>query len=96
MAVPLGIVLTWFGYALSYYGWNRITGGNDTFVSLIWPGKYAPTPRDSDKVSGGAAAPAAAAGSQSPAKAPAQQGTNPYVATPTGSTAAFGGGAVHP
>jgi hypothetical protein len=42
----IGIVLLWAGYSLAYYGFDRITGGNDTFVSLIWPGKYAPTTRD--------------------------------------------------
>lgn len=43
----VGLALTWAGYCVAYYGWNRITGGNDTFVSLIWPGRYAPTNRDS-------------------------------------------------
>lgn len=45
MAV-VGIVLLWGGYALAYYGYNRITGGNDTFYSLVWPGAYTPTMRD--------------------------------------------------
>lgn len=45
MAV-FGFVVLWLGYATAYYGYNRITGGNDTFVSLIWPGRYTPTARD--------------------------------------------------
>jgi hypothetical protein len=44
--VTVGIALGWFGYAIGYYGWNRITGGNDTFHSLIWPGAYKKTTRD--------------------------------------------------
>jgi hypothetical protein len=93
VAVPLGIALVWLGYSIGYYGWNRITGGNDTFTSLVYPGRYSPTTRDSGA---GGPAPAAAPGSQSPAKAPAQQGTNPNVQTPTGATSAATGGAVHP
>lgn len=34
------------GYAAMFYGYNRLTGGNDTFKSLVWPGAYKPTPRD--------------------------------------------------
>jgi hypothetical protein len=46
--VPVvGFVLLWFGYAVAYYGYNQITKGNDSFISLIWPGRYSPTPRDS-------------------------------------------------
>jgi hypothetical protein len=44
-AVP--IVLAWFGYSVLYYGLNTVTGGNESFMSLIWPGRYAPVPRDS-------------------------------------------------
>lgn len=44
--MTIAVALLWAGYSVSYYGWNRITGGNDKFVSLIWPGKYAPTARD--------------------------------------------------
>lgn len=40
------MTLLWFGYAVGYYGYNRITGGNDSFISLIWPGRYTPTTRD--------------------------------------------------
>lgn len=42
----IGIILAWFGYSVFYYGLNTVTGGNDGFVSLIWPGRYTPTPRD--------------------------------------------------
>jgi hypothetical protein len=52
MTIAFGLV--WLGYGVAYYGWNRITGGNDKFVSLIWPGKYSPTARDSG--AGGTAA----------------------------------------
>lgn len=48
MAVPLGIVLLWLGYSIGYYGYNKITGGNDKFINLIYPGRYTPTPRDGD------------------------------------------------
>lgn len=47
----LGIALAWLGYSVFYYGYNLITGGNDSFVSLIWPGRYTPTPRDSGSTS---------------------------------------------
>ena len=40
MAVPLGIVLVWLGYAAGYYGYSRLKGGNNSFVSLVWPGRY--------------------------------------------------------
>ena len=46
MGAAIGIVLGWAGYAIFYYGLNRITGGNDTFHSLVWPGAYTPTTRD--------------------------------------------------
>jgi hypothetical protein len=42
----IGIVFLWFGYGVAYYGFNRITGGNDSFRSLMWPGAYNATPRD--------------------------------------------------
>ncbi|HUO47988.1 MAG TPA: hypothetical protein VMU09_04060 [Acidimicrobiales bacterium] len=44
--VGLGIVAAWLGYCLAYHGFDRITGGNDGFVSLIWPGRYTVTARD--------------------------------------------------
>jgi hypothetical protein len=43
---PVGIVGAWLGYALFFYGLNLVKSGNDGFMSLIWPGKYKPTPRD--------------------------------------------------
>lgn len=45
--VGIGIVLAWFGYAVLYYGINQITGGNESFASLVVPGRYAPVARDS-------------------------------------------------
>jgi hypothetical protein len=50
--VTIALGLLWVGYSVSYYGWNRITGGNNTFVSLVWPGRYSPVARDDG--SGGA------------------------------------------
>lgn len=47
MAVPFGVAFLWLGYSLLYYGYNRITGGNDKFVDLIYPGRYHPVTRDS-------------------------------------------------
>ena len=44
--MTIGIGLLAAGYAIGYYGWNRITGGNDTFKSLVWPGAYKPATRD--------------------------------------------------
>ena len=41
-----GIGALWLGYGVLYYGYNRITGGNDKFISLLWPGRYSPTARD--------------------------------------------------
>jgi len=46
VGAAIGIVLLWGGYCVAYYGWNRITGGNDSFRSLVWPGDYKPTTRD--------------------------------------------------
>ncbi len=45
-AFSIAIGILWAGYSIGYYGWNRITGGNDTFVSLVRPGRYKPTTRD--------------------------------------------------
>jgi hypothetical protein len=44
--VVIGIGILWAGYAVAYYGFNRITGGNDSFASLVWPGRYNATARD--------------------------------------------------
>lgn len=51
----IGIVLMWAGYSVFYYGYNSLTGGNDSFLSLIWPGDYKPTARDSGSTAGGGA-----------------------------------------
>lgn len=82
--LAIGFGVFWIGYSVGYYGWNRITGGNDTFKSLVWPGAYKPTARD------GGTAPAAS----SPAPSVAGQGTNPSA----GGSSGFGGasGAIHP
>ena len=42
----VGIVLAWAGYSIFYYGLNTVKGGNESFMSLIWPGKYQPAARD--------------------------------------------------
>lgn len=44
MTIAIGLLFV--GYAIGYYGWNRITGGNDSFKSLVWPGAYKPATRD--------------------------------------------------
>ena len=44
--MTIAIIALLLGYGVAYYGWNRITGGNDKFVNLMWPGKYVPTTRD--------------------------------------------------
>ena len=56
--LTIPIALLWGGYAIGYYGWNRITGGNDKFVSLVWPGKWKLTPRDDGSASTPPPAPA--------------------------------------
>ena len=67
MGAAIGIVVLWAGYSIAYYGWNRITGGNDSFRSLIWPGDYKPTTRDSGS---GGGAPGPGAPGQPPALPP--------------------------
>ena len=42
----LGILLAGAGYALAYYGYQRITGGNNTVAQLAWPGKYQVVAKD--------------------------------------------------
>ena len=42
----VGIFLSWIGYSVFFYGLDTVTGGNDSFVSLAWPGRYTPTARD--------------------------------------------------
>lgn len=71
MAIALGLL--WVGYSVGYYGWNRITGGNNTFKQLIWPGAYTIVARDDG--SGGASA-----GASSPAKSAA---SSPVAPSPT-------------
>mgnify|MGYP001549732563 FL=1 len=80
----IGIVLAWFGYAVSYYGLNTLTGGNESFMSLIWPGRYVPVNRDSPVNTAATApgasgsanpTPQAAAGAQTYGLAPGQVNT---------------------
>jgi hypothetical protein len=42
----LGILLATGGYLLAYYGFQRITGGNNTLAQLGWPGKYQVVAKD--------------------------------------------------
>lgn len=42
----IGILLAWAGYSVFYYGYNTVTGGNESLASLIWPGSYQSVPRD--------------------------------------------------
>lgn len=63
MAVPFGIGFLWLGYSVLYYGYNRITGGNDKFLDLIYPGRYHAVTRDNG--SGGASA-GSSAGASTP------------------------------
>jgi hypothetical protein len=58
----IGFVAAWSGYTLGYYGYNRITGGNNTLKQLWWPGAYIAVSRDS----GGSGAPAPAAATAAP------------------------------
>lgn len=44
--VTVGILAALAGYTLAYYGFNTITGGNDSFKSIFWPGAYQYTARD--------------------------------------------------
>ena len=47
----LGILVTWFGYSVLYYGITQVQGGNWGYLDLIAPGRWtaavAATPRDS-------------------------------------------------
>lgn len=63
--VPVAILLCWAGYAVGYYGADVITGGNDSFVALVWPGRYKAVPRDA---AGGSTSSGTATKSPSPAK----------------------------
>lgn len=42
----IGLGLFWFGYCVAYYGYDQVTGGNNSFLSLLVPGKYANAPKD--------------------------------------------------
>jgi hypothetical protein len=44
--VTVGILAALAGYTLAYYGFDIITGGNDSLWSVFWPGAYKATPRD--------------------------------------------------
>lgn len=69
----LGIGIAWFGYAVFYYGFTQLQGGNWGFLDLVVPGRWANaknTPKDSP---GGQAT--GAAGFGSPAPLPLPKGT---------------------
>lgn len=72
------------GYSAAFYGYNRITGGNDTFKSLVWPGAYKPVARDS-----GAGGPTPPAASSTPTP------TLPSAPQPPNYSPGLGG-AIHP
>lgn len=76
----IGIVLTWFGYSVFYYGLNVVTGGNDSFLSLVWPGRYTPTPRD--QPGGGSSGPANAPGAGNLVQPPGTYKGSPTDADP--------------
>ena len=50
--VAIGIVAALGGYTLAYYGYDIITGGNDSLWSLFWPGAYKVTARDGQNPAG--------------------------------------------
>lgn len=68
----VAFALLWLGYSTAYYGYNRITGGNNTFKQLVWPGAYTPVARDDG--SGGSTS---SATTSSSAKAPTNTNTSP-------------------
>lgn len=45
-AVAIGIVAAVLGYAVLYHGYDTITGGNNTFKDVVWPGAYKKVARD--------------------------------------------------
>lgn len=47
--IAVGILGVLVGYTLAYYGFDTITGGNDSLWSLFWPGRYKVTKRDTGK-----------------------------------------------
>jgi hypothetical protein len=36
----IGVAVAWLGYALGFYGLDQIRGGNNSFLSLVKPGKF--------------------------------------------------------
>jgi hypothetical protein len=94
VAVPFGIVLCWLGYSLVYYGYDRIRGGNDGLVSLMYPGRYKPTTPDAQagKPPTPTTPTAQAQAAAAPATTPVPQGSNPHGPGYSGAT----GGAIHP
>jgi hypothetical protein len=66
----IGFVAAWSGYTLGYYGYNRITGGNNTLKQLWWPGAYTAVSRDSGGSGAPAPPPAAAAAAEPPPNEP--------------------------
>lgn len=92
--LAIGFGIAWLGYAVGYYGWNRITGGNDSFKSLFWPGDYKPTTRDGASSPTAPVKPVAATGSAPGASSPTVgMGQNP---SGPGYSATGAGGAIHP
>jgi hypothetical protein len=88
VAVPFGIGFLWIGYSVLYYGYNRITGGNDKFLDLIYPGRYHAVTRDNG--SGGASS-GSNAGASTPKAAPKAAATSPAApAVTTGNTRTVG------
>lgn len=56
----LGVALmwTWAGYALAFYGFQQIRGGNDGFAMLAFPWvKWSPQPNDTGSGTGAAGGP---------------------------------------
>ena len=47
--ITIGVLAALAGYTLAYYGFDVITGGNDSMWSLVWPGKYKVKARDDGK-----------------------------------------------
>lgn len=61
-----GFAALWLGYSTAYYGYNRITGGNNTFVQLVWPGRYIPVARDDGSGGGSSGASSLVSGTTQP------------------------------
>lgn len=64
----VGIVLAWFGYSVMYYGIDLVTGGNEGFMTLVWPGRYQPVPRDQPGGGGSSGPPSGFTKPTTPAK----------------------------